>query len=123
MPARSANHPKLTPGASAPGPYDEGPLPGAVPRAAFDPLLTFSAACDAGPMPSAAEILLGALKGRSCRVVRREADWTLDFGDGHTISVAAPWRLVTAEGIAFGDEDHGHQFGLPAPVDGPTRTG
>lgn len=32
------------------------------------------------------------------------------------------WRVVTADGIAHGDEDDGQQFGLPQPVDGEAQT-
>ena len=51
-----------------------------------------------------------------CR--KREADWSFDFGDGLNIAMSVPWRVVTAEGIAHGDEDNGQWFGLPEPVNG-----
>lgn len=35
--------------------------------------------------------------------------------------VSCPWRIVSNAGIAFGSEDDGHQFGLPAPVDGEAK--
>jgi hypothetical protein len=55
--------------------------------------------------------------GRSCRVTRREADWTFDLGDGTSIAVGCHWRLISTDGIALTDEDDGQQFGLPIPVD------
>ncbi len=53
---------------------------------------------------------------------RREADWLFTFCDGVSIAVSAPWRLVATERIAFGAEDHGHQFGLDRPIDGAAMT-
>ena len=73
-------------------------------------------------MPSGpASQLNSALTGRPCRVARREADWDFSFGDGHDITVAVPWRIVTSEGIAHGDEDDGQWFGLSQPLDGESR--
>lgn len=72
-------------------------------------------------MQSPASTLAAALKGRECRVARREADWSFDFGDRLNIAAAVPWRIVTASGIAHGDEDDGQWFGLAQPVDGEGR--
>ena len=58
------------------------------------------------------------LVGRPCQVVKRESDWTFNFGEGLNIGASVPWRIVTAEGIGFGDIDDGQWFGLPQPVDG-----
>ncbi len=63
-----------------------------------------------------------ALEGCGCRVFRHELVWTFVFGEGLSISAPAPWRVVTSNGIAFGAEDDGHEFGLPRPVDGEART-
>ncbi len=73
-------------------------------------------------MQSPAEILAAALHDQDCRVTRREADWSFDFGQGLNISASVPWRVVTAEGIAHGVEDDGQWFGLAQPVDGEART-
>ncbi len=73
-------------------------------------------------MQSPAELLAAALHDRDCRVTRREADWSFDFGQGLNISASVPWRVVTAEGIAHGVEDDGQWFGLAQPVDGEART-
>ena len=73
-------------------------------------------------MQSAAAVLAAALRGRECRVIKREADWSFDFGEGFNIASSVPWRVVTADGIAHGHEDDGQWFGLPEPVDGEERT-
>ena len=62
-----------------------------------------------------------ALVGRSCRVERREADWSFELQDGTGFAVGCHWRLVSPEGIALTDEDDGQQFGLPEPVDAETK--
>jgi hypothetical protein len=72
-------------------------------------------------MQSPAATLSAALQGRECRASRREADWNFDFGERLNIAASAPWRVVTADGIAHGDEDDGQRFGLPQPVDGEAR--
>ena len=58
------------------------------------------------------------LRGRLCSIERREADWALNLVGGGSISLGVPWRIVANGRIAFADNDDGHQFGLPAPVDG-----
>lgn len=73
-------------------------------------------------MQSLASTLTAALQGRECRITRREADWSFDFGRRLSIAVSVPWRVVTADGIAHGDEDDGQWFGLAKPVDGEART-
>ncbi|WP_332773183.1 hypothetical protein [Phenylobacterium sp.] len=73
-------------------------------------------------MQSPASTLAAALSGRECRVTRREADWSFDFGERLNLAVSVPWRVVTADGIAHGDEDDGQWFGLAKPVDGEART-
>lgn len=73
-------------------------------------------------MIAPAATLSAALMDRECRVTRREADWSFDFGECFNIAVSVPWRVVTADGIAHGSEDDGQWFGLPQPVDGEART-
>lgn len=68
------------------------------------------------------EILFAALKGRECRVSRREFDWNFYFGERVSIDASPPWRVVTADGIAHSADDDGQQFGLPRPVDGEARS-
>jgi hypothetical protein len=43
--------------------------------------------------------------------------WCFRFGPDASISVYCLWRIVENERIVLTSEDHGHQFGLPAPVD------
>ena len=73
-------------------------------------------------MQSPAETLAAALQGRACRIRRREFDWSFDFGERVSIAASGPWRVVTADGIAHGDQDDGQWFGLAEPVDGEART-
>lgn len=72
-------------------------------------------------MQSPAATLSAALQERECRVTRREADWSFDFGEGLNIAVAVPWRIVTPEGVALGDEDDGQWFGHAQSMDGEAR--
>lgn len=72
-------------------------------------------------MQSPAATLSAALHGRECRASRREADWNFNFAKRLSIAASVPWRVVTASGIAHGDQDDGQWFGLPQPVDGEAR--
>lgn len=72
-------------------------------------------------MQSPASTLASALQGRECRVERREADWSFNFGERLNIAASVPWRVVTDDGIVHGDEDDGQWFGLSQPVDGEAR--
>lgn len=47
--------------------------------------------------------------------------WVFGFGAGSAISVECLWRIVERGRIVLCSDDHGHQFGLPAPVDGIVR--
>lgn len=57
------------------------------------------------------------LLGLACRIERRESGWMFTFSDRRGIAVECHWRIVSGQGIATTDEDHGQQFGLPAPFD------
>lgn len=48
---------------------------------------------------------------------KQDYTWFFDFDSGGSITTESTWRLVTVEGIKATSEDHGHQFGLPAPLD------
>ena len=63
-----------------------------------------------------------ALRGRRCDVQRLEHGWTLGFGDGHALTIEAPWRIVQDGRIAFADSDDGQMFGLPQPIEGEARS-
>ena len=62
-----------------------------------------------------------AFVGRTCSIEREPPFWRADFGDQFTIAFRVPWRIVANGRVAFGDEDDGQQFGLPAPLDGEER--
>jgi hypothetical protein len=68
------------------------------------------------------ETLSANFQGRVCQVTRREFDWNFHFGDSLNVDAPAPWRVVTADGIAHSADDDGEWFGLPQPVDGERRT-
>jgi hypothetical protein len=64
------------------------------------------------------------LLGLSCTCVHKtENSWHLIFGEEkRSLDLECPWRLLVGGSIAFADEDDGHQFGLPSPVDGEELT-
>ncbi|OSZ72140.1 hypothetical protein CAP39_01895 [Sphingomonas sp. IBVSS1] len=63
-----------------------------------------------------------AFVGRACSIEREPPFWRANFGDTFTMAFRSPWRIITTGRIAFGDEDDGHWFGLPAPLDGLERS-
>jgi hypothetical protein len=50
-------------------------------------------------------------------VERLDYSWFVTFGGGATVATEALWRLLAEGRIVVTSEDHGHQFGLPEPVD------
>lgn len=52
-------------------------------------------------------------------VEKANHSWCFDFGAGIALATEAPWRLIERGRIVVSSEDHGHQFGLPGPVDAP----
>ena len=50
-------------------------------------------------------------------VVKHDYSWEFVFSDGVRLQVECLWRLVVSGRLVITSEDHGHQFGLPAPVD------
>lgn len=63
-----------------------------------------------------------AFVGRACSMEREPPFWRANFGDQFTMAFRVPWRIVANGRIAFGDEDDGQWFGLPAPLDGLERS-
>ena len=62
------------------------------------------------------------LVGHTLRTVeKRDHSWFFIFGDEMKIVTESPWRFITPERIFVTSEDHGHPFGLPAPVDAAER--
>ncbi|MGH7222711.1 MAG: DUF6188 family protein, partial [Gemmataceae bacterium] len=51
------------------------------------------------------------------KVVKQDYSWTFVFSDDLKLQVECLWRLIVSGRIQITSEDHGHQFGLPAPVD------
>ena len=62
----------------------------------------------------------GLLRGSTVRFFRNEGQWSIQFGAQYALSTNS-WRLLGAKSIIVTSEDHGHQFGLPAPVDAGLR--
>jgi hypothetical protein len=60
------------------------------------------------------------LVGSICeRIERSESGiWSFRFSERARLTVECSWRILADGRIAFGDGDHAHQFGLPAPLDG-----
>ena len=52
---------------------------------------------------------------------KKDYPWFFVFSDQSQIVTEAEWRLVGPERIIVGSDDHGHPFGLPAPVDAAER--
>jgi hypothetical protein len=50
-------------------------------------------------------------------VVKHDYSWEFVFSDRVRLQVECLWRLVIPGRLVITSEDHGHQFGLPAPVD------
>ena len=64
-----------------------------------------------------AEILDGAVLNE---VQRLDHSGVFGFNSA-SLTVETLWRMITAGEIAFSDQDHGHQFGLPEPMDVEAR--
>jgi hypothetical protein len=47
--------------------------------------------------------------------------WVFSFTKGGSISTESLWRIIKSGTFAACGKDHGHQFGLPAPVDSATQ--
>jgi hypothetical protein len=76
------------------------------------------------PIPVAyKDIDLTWLVGRSvCSVTFHEPTlWTFNFGQKDCVGVECLWRIVKQRRVVLTSQDHGHQFGLPAPVDAEAR--
>ncbi len=52
---------------------------------------------------------------------KTDSSWLFEFSQGDVICTESEWRLVTTEGVHVTSEDHGHRFGLAAPVDALER--
>ena len=54
-------------------------------------------------------------------MVRYEYSWALVFDGGICVTAGCLWRLIENGRIRVTNEDDGHPFGLPAPVDAVVR--
>jgi hypothetical protein len=48
---------------------------------------------------------------------KQDYTWFFTFDERDSITTESTWRLVTSAGIKATSEDHGHKFGLSAPLD------
>ena len=54
-------------------------------------------------------------------IENKDHSWFVTLSGGDSIATESTWRLVAKERIVVTSEDHGHQFGLPVPVDAAKR--
>jgi hypothetical protein len=47
--------------------------------------------------------------------------WVFAFDAHSSISTESPWRVLKHGNVAISHEDHGQQYGLPAPIDAASR--
>lgn len=73
-------------------------------------------------MDFAARITNFLLGQNLVKIERFEHEWRFCFANNMYLQVECPWRVIAGGRIAYGDEDHAQQFGLPAPLDGLDRT-
>jgi hypothetical protein len=66
----------------------------------------------------AADLMRRSLVGASLEVLEQPAEgvWQFDFVRSG-LTIECPWRIVANGAVVLGALDHGHQFGLPVPVD------
>ena len=50
-------------------------------------------------------------------VEKRDFSWFFGFSGEVSLATETFWRLINEDRIVVTSEDHGHQFGLPEPVD------
>ncbi|WP_298336333.1 hypothetical protein [uncultured Erythrobacter sp.] len=60
--------------------------------------------------------LMELLIGLYVRLERDTSQWSVLIGQDFVITTLS-WRLIGAKSIIVTDEDDGHKFGLPEPVD------
>jgi hypothetical protein len=69
------------------------------------------------------ELMTNSLRDATLRKLEQPAEgvWAFDF-EIAGLTVECPWRIVVDGGVVLGGCDHGHKFGLPAPVDVMSET-
>jgi hypothetical protein len=48
---------------------------------------------------------------------KRDDSWSFGFSGEVSLATETSWRLIDEDRLVVTSEDHGHQFGLPEPVD------
>jgi hypothetical protein len=66
-------------------------------------------------------ILPNVTGARLQSVQKKDYTWFFGFTDSVRVTTESPWRLLFPDGIVVTSEDHGHQFGLPSPVDASAK--
>ncbi|MFN2624284.1 MAG: hypothetical protein ABR611_15730, partial [Chthoniobacterales bacterium] len=66
-----------------------------------------------------ADVRLDWMLGRAIIEVSlmKPSPWRFRFSDSEGITVECLWRIISRGQLTRTSSDHGHQFGLPAPVD------
>jgi hypothetical protein len=73
------------------------------------------------PLPQLITTPLLDLAGtRVSSVEKIDYSWVFTFTGNRTITTDTAWRLIKGDRIEITSEGHGHQFGLPKPVDAAT---
>jgi hypothetical protein len=49
-------------------------------------------------------------------LTKRDFDWFFQFDDNVAIVAGSLWRLLVNGTIRITDDDHGHAYGLPSPI-------
>ena len=65
-------------------------------------------------MSSLCEPLVGTLLES---LEKKDYSWFFHFAKGITVGTESEWRFIADGHILVTSSDHGHQFGLPSPVD------
>ena len=65
-------------------------------------------------MSSLCEPLVGTLLES---LEKKDYSWFFRFGEGVIVATESEWRFIADGHILVTSSDHGHQFGLPSPVD------
>jgi hypothetical protein len=47
--------------------------------------------------------------------------WRFTFGPDAELRSECPWRVIRNSRVVLSNEDHGHQFGLPGPINAETE--
>lgn len=64
--------------------------------------------------------MIGLLFG-GAELDEQSGQWWFPLGDGRGLAVSCPWQIIAAGRVALASGDHGQQYGLSAPIDGPAK--